>query len=379
MKKLLTLFFILTVTLFSNELITKESSAFGTKVESSIPSKTSYGKNLYLSYIKYPNHVYKNQRFEVVVKALVTRGNFNYIQTKFIGGKNIKPLNKKEKWLKSSTSKNEYTNRFYFKAKEKDFVMPKIEVRLYNNKNLVERRVLSAQDISFSDIAKNDERFTNVIAEDLQVIGSKTKQYSNKEALTVIDLKGKYSNLEDFNLKAFEDQGITSMDDKFPNQHMIYNVTIPIHQKSIIFNYYNTSKNSFEKITLPIVFNEELVSTQTDLNPNNSSFEFYKKVAMGVLTLILLILFIWKRNYLILIPFVISLAIFAIFAMPNKTIKLKKDTVIYILPTKNSTIFQKVVKESTVEEMKRKNGFIKIMFGAGNYIGWVKEKDVSKN
>jgi hypothetical protein len=29
--------------------------------------------------------------------------------------------------------------------------------------------------------------------------------------------------------------------------------------------------------------------------------------------------------------------------------------------------------------MKRKNGFIKIMFGSGNYIGWVKEEDVSTN
>ncbi len=31
--------------------------------------------------------------------------------------------------------------------------------------------------------------------------------------------------------------------------------------------------------------------------------------------------------------------------------------------------------------MKRKDGFVKIMFGSGseNYIGWVKEEDVIKN
>ena len=67
-----------------------------------------------------------------------------------------------------------------------------------------------------------------------------------------------------------------------------------------------------------------------------------------------------------------------LFAMPNKTVKLKENAVIYILPTKNSTIFQKVTKEIVVEDMKRKNGFVKIMFGSGenNFIGWVKEEDV---
>jgi hypothetical protein len=65
----------------------------------------------------------------------------------------------------------------------------------------------------------------------------------------------------------------------------------------------------------------------------------------------------------------------------NKTIKLKENTVIYILPTKNSTIFQKTKKVVIVEDMKRKNGFAKIMFRSGDnkFIGWVKEEDVIKN
>lgn len=382
MKRLIALFLIFLSTFaLANELTNEEASAFGdqTQPKAQSYSNTTFTKNLYLSYLNYPNHVFRNQRFVVEVKALITRKNFNSIQTVFLNGNGIAPSNPKETWKKLETEDNTYTNKFYFKAKNPNFVMPTIEVRLYNGNQLVESRQIMGKNVGFSDIAKSDERFTNVIASQLTLIGTKTKQYNNKEALTIIDINAKNSNLEDFSLKGFEEQGITVFEENLPDQHIIYNVTIPIHKKNIIFNYYNTTKNQFEKIEVPITFDEELVSTQTDLNPNNSSFEFYKKIAMGVLSLVLLVLLIWKRKYYILIPFLISLAIFILFAMPNKTITLKEKTVIYILPTKNSTIFQKVEKESIVEEMKRKNGFIKIMFGSGNYIGWVKEEDVSTN
>lgn len=381
MKKILAIFLFISCFLNAEEFVSTESSAFGTPIQKQVakPVRTYGTKNLYLSYINYPKHVYKNQRFEVEVKALITRKNYDYIQTRFLNGINMTPLNPKESWKKSS--ENTYTNKFYFKAYEENFRMPTIEVRLYKGKTLIEARRVSGLDVSFSEIAKSDDRFSNVIAKDLKVIASKTKQYTNKEALTIIDINANKSNLEDFYLKNIDDQGITVIEDNYPEQKIIYYLVIPIHKKSIVFNYYNTTNNKFEKIVIPVVFEEELVSTQTDLNPNNSSFEFYKKIALGVLSLITLLLFIWKRKTIFLIVFLIFTIIFILFAMPNKTIKLKANSVIYILPTKNSTIFQKVSKEIVVEDMKRKDGFVKIMFGSGseNYIGWVKENDVIKN
>lgn len=377
MNRLLPLFFLFTIALFSNELVQKNFGSFQENKKSA-ESFQSVAKNLYLSYTKYPKHVYKNQSFEIIVEVLITRNDFTNIKTKFISKSGVMPLNPQEQWVKSDI-KNKYFINYYFKANDLKFEMPALEVILYNNEEIVEARLIEPNEISFSQIAKSDERFTGVIAKNLEVLGSKTKQYSNKEALTVIELKGDYSNLEDFYLQGFDDQGITIIEDNFPSQHMIYNVNIPIHKKSLIFNYYNSEENIFKNINLPIVFDEELVSTQTNLNPNNSSFEFYKKIGVGVLTFVLLLIFIWKRNYIILLLSIVTFIIFSTLAMPNKLINLKKDTVIYILPTKNSTIFQKVTKQSMVEEMKRKNGFIKIMFGKENYIGWVKEEDVSKD
>ena len=386
MKKLLILFLLLTNFLLSQELTLEESSAFGstssaTKVQEEATKKVFVAKNLYLSYLNYPKHIYKNQRFEIEIKALITRNNFDNIKTRFVNAKNMTPLNANEKWIKSKEAKNTYTNKFYFKAYEKDFIMPKIEVLLYEGETLIETRTLKAVQITFSEIAKGDERFSQIIASNLHVIASKSKQYTNKEALTIVDIEGKDSNLEDFYIQGIKDQGITDIQENYPSQKIIYYFVIPIHKKTIVFNYYNTKNNKFEKISVPIIFEEELVSTQTDLNPNNSSFEYYKKIAMGVIAVLFLILFIWKRKYIFLILFLIFTIVFILFAMPNKTVKLKANSVIYILPTKNSTIFQKVSKQIVVEDMKRKNGFVKIMFGSGtnNYIGWVKEEDVIKN
>ncbi len=380
MKKILAIFLFFITSLFANEFTSEENSAFGTSTQKQIiytPTNYAVSKNLYLSYLNYPKHVYKNQRFEVEVKALITRNNYDYIETRFLNSKNMTPLNPKELWKKSDIS-NTFTNKFYFKAYESEFKMPIIEVNLYKDKTLIESRRISELKITFSEIAKSDDRFTSVIAKDFKVTTSKTKQYTNKDALTIIDIEAFNSNLEDFYLKDIEEQGITLIEDEYPFQHMIYYLVIPIQKKSIVFNYYNTNLNKFEKIVIPVVLEDELVSTQTDLNPNNSSFEFYKKIGMGVLSLLFLLLFIWKRSYVYLIIFLILTIIFILFAMPNKTIKLKENSVIYILPTKNSTIFQKVQNTAIVEDMKRKNGFVKIMFanGSNNFIGWVKEEDV---
>ena len=68
--------------------------------------------------------------------------------------------------------------------------------------------------------------------------------------------------------------------------------------------------------------------------------------------------------------------------MPNKTIILSKNVVIYILPTKNSTIFHQTNKEQVVEILNQKAGFYKVLFNTKNnieIIGWIKDKDVIKN
>ena len=56
-------------------------------------------KSLYLSYNKIPTNIYKNQKFEVVVKALITTNDFDSLATTFSNSSNITILNPKNPFL----------------------------------------------------------------------------------------------------------------------------------------------------------------------------------------------------------------------------------------------------------------------------------------
>jgi hypothetical protein len=334
-------------------------------------------KNLYVSYKQIPKQVYKSQKFEVTIKALVTTKNFDYITTSFSNSKNIKVLNPKSKWL--NTSGANYENKFFFKADKGSFKLPTFSMKLVKNGKVVEVSNLSSRSITYSDIAKDDKRFSNVIAKDFKLKAYKTKQYNNKESLTIIDIDAVNSNLEDFFISGIEEQGVSKLTDNYPNENLIYYVVMPVHKKKIEFTYYNTTTKSFGTVTVPLILQNELVSTQTDLNPNDSSFEKYKKMAVVLLLLLFILIYIWKRNKIYLLISIILLIISIIYLMPNSTGIVKKDSYIYILPTKNSTIFFKLENEEKVEILNTKREFIKVMGIDKKFIGWIKEENFGKN
>jgi len=160
---------------------------------------------------------------------------------------------------------------------------------------------------------------------------------------------------------------------------LVYYFVTPIHKKKLIITYYNTKTKSLKDITIPILLQNELVSTQTDLNPNDSSFEIYKKVAVASLFIGFLILFILKRKKIFLIISLIFLIISIIYFLPNSIGIAKKDSFVYILPTKNSTIFFKLQNDQNVEILDKKNGFIKVLGRDSDFIGWIKEESLGTN
>jgi hypothetical protein len=334
-------------------------------------------KNLYLSYTKIPTNVYKNQKIEVVVKALITTNNFNDLSTTFSNSSNLTILNPKNPWKKISD--DTYENSYYFKVKQGTFKFPDIKVELLADNSVIDSSDLAAANPKYSDVGKGDERFSGVIADDFILKAYKTKQYNNNEALTIIDIDAINSNLEDFKLKEFDEQGASALKEIDGKQNLVYYFVTPIHKKKLIITYYNTKTKSLKDITIPILLQNELVSTQTDLNPNDSSFEIYKKVAVASLFIGFLILFILKRKKIFLIISLIFLIISIIYFLPNSIGIAKKDSFVYILPTKNSTIFFKLQNDQNVEILDKKNGFIKVLGRDSDFIGWIKEESLGTN
>lgn len=226
--------------------------------------------------------------------------------------------------------------------------------------------------IAFNNIAVEDKLFSQIIAKQLTVVGQKTKQYSNNLLLTVLKINAYNSNLEDFKLNEYQQQGIDDFTVEDDLKSIYYYIIIPRDNKALRFKYYNYISKEFETIIVPIELSNDLISTQTDLNPKNSKLLFYQKVLISVLTIIFLALyFIYKRNITLVVIFLL-ICLFIILSLPNKTITVSKNTKIYILPLKNSTIFDTTNEDIEVEFLKSKNGFTKIIL-PNQKIGWIKQ------
>src|SRR5574344_1882510 len=311
-------------------------------------------KNLYLSYTKTPTNIYKNQKFEIKIEAMITTSNFTNISTKFVNSSNIEVLN---------------TN----------FSLPLFEISLLNSNELIDQSTLEPLQLKISNIGKADDRYSNIVAENIILKAYKTKQYNNDNALTIIDLDAVNSNLSDFSLKNIEEQGVSSIKEWENIENLVYYFVTPIFQKNLIFTYFNTTTNSFKEVKVPLILQNELVSTQTDLNPNDSTFEKYKKIAAIIVFVIFLLIYIWKRWKIVLFFTFISLIVAIIYNLPNQKSVIKTDSYIYILPTKNSTVFFKTQKDERVEALEKRENFVKVLGVDSDFIGWVKEESFEKN
>ena len=337
--------------------------------------------SIYAKFTSYPTSVYTSQRFAIEIEALITTSEFTKIETRFLNSKDISILNPQNDWEKSIN--NAHKNMYFFKVNSQAFQLPTFQIVLYNKNSVVDVIYLKPNPINYTNIAIKDNQFSNIIANEVKVLSSKTKQYSNTELLTVLEIEATYGNLEDFRLKEFGEQLLMSLEENYPKQKLIYNTIVPIYTKEIKFNYYNTQTKQFKKITIPIKLEQELVSTQTDLNPNDSNIEVYKKIALGVLTIFFLLLFILKRkNSYIIIAIILSI-VFFFFTKPNNLITIAQATKIYILPTNNSTVFYIAPEQQSVEILDKKGEFIKVLFELnienGKTVGWIKEEDIVKN
>lgn len=328
-------------------------------------------KDIYVEYTYYPKRVFTKQNFKISLKATILKekNSFDKIGTSFSDHKNIQ-LRTTPNWIKKS--ENIYTLDLFFKTENTQFVLPKIFISLEKNNTIENAISINPPDIKFEDIAIDQELFSNIIAENIDIITVKTKQYNNNTLLTTINIKGKTSNLEETHIGNYKSQGIKSLSSTTNYQNLFYYVMIPIHTKYIKFNYYNTIFKDFVPIILPINLENELVSTQTDLNPNDDNIIIYYQLFVLSFIVIFTVIYLLTKKEKHLYFIVVCIFILAYLFIPNKKILLNKNDKIYILPTQNSIIYKIVKHKELVEVINEKNNYKKVLFNNKN-VGWIKD------
>jgi hypothetical protein len=330
-------------------------------------------KLVYLSYVNAPTKLYKNQIFAVDVEAIIAMDDFLGISSHFEPSDGVKVLNEANPWERSDT--NRLKNRYYMKVLSTNAKLPNLHLAVKNIDDLIERDTLVSEPLKISSIITTSENFSNLLTESLIIKRHKVNRYDNDTNIIVIEMDSLFGNLEDFSISGLIKQGMESITFNPPTTKAFYYAVIPNNISEFSFSYFDIKSEKFKKVNLHIELDEDKVSTQSDLVPVESSYDIYKISILILLTLISAYLFITKWKYIYLVVAILSLGITLYIALPKEELVLKTDTSIYLLPTKNSTIFFVTKFPLTASKLKSQGEYIKIMF-QNEKIGWIKKDDI---
>jgi hypothetical protein len=332
----------------------------------------SASKILYAKYTSYPTTVHTGEKFNVKIEATILLPDDKEFSlfTDIPDTDNLKKQTDEITWYKKDNSKYEAT--LTFKAKDEPFVFPIIGLSILDaNNTMLDKSLLIIDNIAFNKLPINKDLYANISASNLNIQNLKIKQYNNDEILCSMEIHAKNSNLEDFKIPHYTNQGRKELIRKNGEQILYYFVILPLDTPSIQFQYFDKTTQALVTLETPIVVEEDLVSTQTDLNPNQGNIGFFKKVFFAFMVTIFAMIYYYKRYKFALFFTLLFTIILINMMLPNAHMTLKKEQKVYILPTLNSTVFKIIKEEEEVEVLMEKNGFKKILF-KNNHIGWVK-------
>ncbi|SFV58065.1 Putative periplasmic protein [hydrothermal vent metagenome] len=341
--------------------------------ESNTTSQTTVQKVLYLSYYDLPKRVIKGEVFSVTIKTVAVVKDFEEIEYSLLNAKGVKVLNDAIPYRKENA--NFLLDTFYFQATDTDVRLPDITATLkdYFGTNYKPATLKGKRIDSISLNPKED--FCNIIAKDFRIKYYKTTAYDDAHNIVVFIANAKNTLLKEFHLQNVYKQGVESLSDSIESSQMTYYVVIDKKIENLHFSYFNTLKNSYITLNIPIIVDDDRVTTQSDLKPKDNSKKEIKMLIAAAIILVGVVLLLWRER-LVYILLIILPGIYVIYLIiPPKQVCIKEGSKIRILPLQNSTVFEVTQKKLQLDKIGVSREFIKVEL-PDNKIGWVKNEDL---
>jgi hypothetical protein len=213
------------------------------------------------------------------------------------------------------------------------------------------------------------KNFSHVLAENLTIINPISSKYDKKHNIVSFTIKCNECNINDFNL-TYTEQNLTIIS---KNKASYYTI-VPKNLKNLTFYYFNLKKETFEKINIPIKLKEEIISTQTQLNPEeNKIFTPVNILILIFIAFTLIVFLIFQKIWLLIFPLLLS-GYLGYKLLPKGEVVLKRNAKIQILPTKQSTIIYVSKGNEKAKVLNKLKNYTKIKINSK--IGWVKNEDI---
>ena len=326
-------------------------------------------KVLYVSYDAVPNRVIKGEIFPVTLKALSTLRDFDDIEYEFSNYNGLKILD--------ATPLREQKGKFFYDtfhmlvtgstAKLPDVNASIIAPQEYNG-TIVKGEKLNV-------ITLNPKKnFSNIIANSFELQEYKTTSYDNRHNIVVFVATAQNCDIKAMHFNNVYKQGMESATDSYDNAKITYFVVIDKRLEYFTFSYFNLLNNSYELVNIPIIVDDDSVTTQSDLKPRDQSHDTIKMYIALAISILGLILILFKQKYIYLIFILIPLGYTLYLSMPEKEVCIKKGSNIYLLPVTNGTVFETTPQEYHLLKEGSVANFTKVKL-QNDKIGWVKNED----
>lgn len=327
-------------------------------------------KVLYCSYESVPDKVFKGQIFPITIKTLSTESYFQEIAYHFQNGRGVELLNEKPLTRQED---HYYYHTFYFLATQDYIKTPNVTVSLvYSAYSKDDLAYLSPRDISVVKL-NPPQNFVNIIANDFKLTQYKTNRYDDTHNIAVFSTEAAYSNINAFSIPGGYKQGFESNSSTIEHSKMTYYAIIPKHLEQLEFVYFNLLSHRFEKLIMPIILDDDTVSTQSNLTPKDHRHTQIKLyIAIGF-ALIALLLFILRRRYFYLLAFLGASVYAGYISIPIQKACVKEGSAIYLLPMHNGTVFETTKTKKIFQIEGSIDGYIKVKL-ENNKIGWVRNE-----
>lgn len=332
-------------------------------------------KLLYQSYHELPKKLFKGQIFTLTIKALSAKEDYKSLHYDFSNAQGVRLLS--EEKIREVIEPYFY-DTFYFQVTDNYVKTPDVTTSLiFENYSGGLQEVLKGQRIDAVRLNPKKD-FSQVLANNFTVIEYKTTQYDDKHNIIVFSVEAEMANLKDFSLKAAKKEGIDSYEEELPYSSFTYYCVVPKNLHELKFSYFNLNTRRFKDIIIPIIVENDQVSTQTDLAPTENTHDIKKITAFSLVSLFGLIMFIYRRRKLYLLVFIAPLFFIAKLMVPIKHVCVNADANVYLLPVSNGTVFEQTSYRFTTESLGETKEFTKIRMN-NQQIGWVKNENLCQN
>lgn len=225
----------------------------------------------------------------------------------------------------------------------------------------------------------NNPNYANVIADSLNIVDYRVKEYDQTHNIVVAQLEGVGVNLESIKVGQYAVQGLESSKVVDGIVYGIYYVMLEKSVKNLSFDYFNLSEKRFVTLSVPIQLTHKGAEEAGNIKPRNTFLVFTNLIIGGsIFAFVLLWIFVRKIRHFTLAVIVLL----TLFLLYNVFFSVTSGVVqagakMSIIPTHNSTTSEVIQAPTRVNIVGEYGDYYKVM--VDSRVGWIRREYVRKS